>query len=100
MLSLTRHFLPYPSTPPWLRSHKADSWVSRESDVVATRERPPGHPLPPGTNESFHLTKRHARHAAALEQREQLVQARSQLAGLWTELLLLRLGGAPSQRGA
>ena len=30
---------------------------------------------------------------------ERLPQPSTQLAGLWTELLLRRLGGAPSQRG-
>lgn len=62
-------------------------------DVVATRQRPDVQPLPPGATESFQVTKRHNSHAAAVRQWEQMVEARSKLAALWTELLLLRLSG-------
>lgn len=65
--------------------------------MAARRERPPGRPPPPHATESFHLTKRHASHAA-LDERERLAEARNKLAGLWTELLLLCLGGAPGPR--
>ncbi|PRW20980.1 hypothetical protein C2E21_8410 [Chlorella sorokiniana] len=80
------------------------SWARRvhyDKDVSVTRQRPEESPAPPGTTESFHLTKGHGSHAAAVRQWEEKAEARSKLAALWTEVLLLRLGGQAGggQRG-
>lgn len=69
--------------------------------MTVARQRPNEHPLPPGATETFRLTKKHSSHTKAVEAWEELAAARGKLAGLWAELLLLRLGGqtAASQHG-
>lgn len=70
-------------------------------DITVDHQRPDERPLPPGATETFHLSKKHSSHTKAVKAWEELAAAREKLAGLWAELLLLRLGGqtAASQRG-